>query len=288
MLGWVWRGLRTGVLTTSYPARPAAMPDGYRGRPRISQALLDEQMIVSLIAVCPTGAFLRSPHGLQLDLGRCVQCGLCAAIAPAAVTMTPDFELAVRQRLDLVLEASEQPQETTIPVLRAGIATRIRDLRRSVHIRHIDTGSDGAIEQEIHALTNPYYDIQRLGLFFTPSPRHADILLVTGSLTDAMVEPLRRTYTAMPSPKLVIAAGTDACGGGFFQQSDVTDRGVAAVLPVDVFIPGDPPPPLALLYGLLVALGRLDQQLPQQPSPKLPANPLLGAMTLASGNSNER
>lgn len=283
MFGWVWRGLRTGVLTTSYPARPAAMPDAYRGRPQISQDLLDEQTITSLIAVCPTQAFTRSPRGLQLDLGRCVQCGLCAMIAPTVVTMSPDFELTVRQRLDLVLEVPEQPQETMTSVLRTGIATRIRDLRRSVHIRHIDTGSDGAIEQEIHALTNPYYDISRLGLFFTPSPRHADILLVTGSLTHAMVEPLQRTYAAMPSPKLVIAAGTDACGGSFFQQSDATVGSIAAALPVDVFIPGDPPPPLALLYGLLVALGRLDQRLPPQPSLTSPIHASSKTMSPSEG-----
>ena len=127
--------------------------------------------------------------------------------------------------------------------------------RRSLHIRHVDYGSDGAVEQELAALLNPYYDMQRLGLFFTASPRHADVLLVTGPVTRPMVEPLRRTYEAMPEPRVVIAAGTDACSGGIWNGPEVLG-GVDQVLPVDVYIPGDPPSPIALLHALLLASGR--------------------------------
>ena len=100
------------------------------------------------------------------------------------------------------------------PSCAPALANRVRRLRRSVHLRHIDTGSDGSDEWEIQALTNPVYDLHRLGIFFTASPRHADILLVTGIGTDGMVEPLRRTLDAMPAPTVVIAVGTDAVSGG--------------------------------------------------------------------------
>jgi Ni,Fe-hydrogenase III small subunit len=132
-----------------------------------------------------------------------------------------------------------------------------RVFRRSVHIRHVDTGSDGAVEQEIAALLSPYYDMQRLGLFFTASPRHADVLLVTGPVTRPMVEPLQLTYEAMPDPRIVVAAGTDACSGGIWTGDEVLG-GVDRVLPVDVYIPGDPPTPIALLHGLLLATGRVE------------------------------
>ncbi|HXT36811.1 MAG TPA: NADH-quinone oxidoreductase subunit B family protein [Chloroflexota bacterium] len=143
---------------------------------------------------------------------------------------------------------------------REALRRRIAPFRRSLHIRHVDAGSDGSEEAEILALGNPFYDIHRLGLFFTPTPRHADILLVTGPVTRAMAEPLRRTYEAMPFPKLVVAAGTSACGGGIFGVSYATLGGVDKVLPVDVYIPGSPPSPLALLHGLLLAVGRLEQK----------------------------
>jgi Ni,Fe-hydrogenase III small subunit len=130
--------------------------------------------------------------------------------------------------------------------------------RRSLHIRHVDCGSDGAIEQEIAALLNPYYDMHRLGLFFTATPRHADVLLVTGPVTAPMQEPLRRTYEAMPRPRAVVAAGSDACSGSIWTAPQ-TLGGVDRVLPVDVYIPGDPPSPIALLHGLLLAAGRVAQ-----------------------------
>jgi Ni,Fe-hydrogenase III small subunit len=128
--------------------------------------------------------------------------------------------------------------------------------RRSVHIRHIDTGSDGAVEQEIAALLNPYYDLHRLGLFFTASPRHADLLLATGPVTRPMVEPLQLTWEAMPEPRVVVAAGSDACGAGIWDGDEVMG-GIDRVIGVDVYVPGDPPSPVSLLHGLLLAAGRV-------------------------------
>ena len=142
------------------------------------------------------------------------------------------------------------------------LKTRVQRLfGHSLHIRHVDAGSCNACESEIKMLTNPYYDIHRMGIFFTPSPRHADLLLVTGPITRAMEDPLRQTYDAMPDPRLVVAVGACACSGGIFGPSALTRGSLEGILPVDVFIPGCPPSPLTLLHGLLLAVGRAEQRL---------------------------
>jgi Ni,Fe-hydrogenase III small subunit len=131
-----------------------------------------------------------------------------------------------------------------------------RQFARSLHIRTLDTGSCAVCEQEIRLLAAPHYDLHRLGFFFTPAPRHADLLMVTGPMIRAFDVAVRKTYDAMPGPKIVVATGACALGGVY--QADAFVHGdVAAVLPVDVWIPGCPPSPLALLQGLLVAVDRL-------------------------------
>ncbi|MGH7917043.1 MAG: NADH-quinone oxidoreductase subunit B family protein [Candidatus Binataceae bacterium] len=109
---------------------------------------------------------------------------------------------------------------------------------------------------EVKQLNNPYYNMHRLGFFLTPSPRHADIILVVGPVNDHMRVPLRKAYDAMPTPKRVLAVGACALSGGIFGPSFTCGAGVADVLPVDIEVPGNPPPPLAILHGLLVAVGR--------------------------------
>lgn len=132
-----------------------------------------------------------------------------------------------------------------------------RRLGRSLHVRHLDVGSCNGCDWEISALLNPDHDVQRLGIDFVASPRHADLLLVTGAVTRHLEPALRATYEAMPSPRLVVAAGDEACGGGVLQGSYAVAGGVDRCLPVDVYIPGDPPRPEALIYGLLLALDRV-------------------------------
>jgi formate hydrogenlyase subunit 7 len=146
--------------------------------------------------------------------------------------------------------------------LEAAFRRRVQRLfHGSLHIRHVDAGSCNACESEIKLLSSPYYDIHRLGLFLTTSPRHADLLLVTGPVTLVMKDPLLRTYEAMPDPRLVVAVGACACSGGIFGPSAFALGGLEEVLPVDVFIPGCPPTPLTLIHGLLLALGRAEQRL---------------------------
>ena len=131
-----------------------------------------------------------------------------------------------------------------------------RAFGRSLHIRQVDAGSPNCCELEISGLTGPHYDLERFGLHFVASPRHADCLLVTGPVTRNMAEPLRRTWEATPDPKLVIAVGDCGRDGGFFRGSYAVAGGVADVIPVDAVIPGCPPSPAALLAGLLDAIRR--------------------------------
>ena len=136
-------------------------------------------------------------------------------------------------------------------------------LGRSLHIRHLDAGSCNGCDWEIQALLGPVYDIQRLGIDIVASPRHADLLLTTGSVTRHLEPAVRATYEAMPEPRVVVAVGACACGGGVLQGSYCSAGGLRNVLPVDVFIPGCPPRPQALLHGLMIAMGRLEPRLQQ-------------------------
>jgi len=129
-----------------------------------------------------------------------------------------------------------------------------RKLGRSLSIREVDAGSCNGCELEIHALNNAFYDVERFGLRFVASPRHADVLLVTGPVTRNMREALERTYAATPDPKWVIGIGDCALNGGCFAASYAVVGGVSAVIPVDLHVPGCPPPPLEILKGLLALL----------------------------------
>ena len=132
----------------------------------------------------------------------------------------------------------------------------LRTLGRALTIRQVDAGSCNGCELEIHALGNPYYNIEGMGIKFVASPRHADMLLVTGPVSKHMAIALQRTYDATPEPKLVVAVGDCGCTGGIFGESYATLGRVANVIPVDVEIPGCPPTPTALLQGILAAITR--------------------------------
>ena len=125
---------------------------------------------------------------------------------------------------------------------------------RSLAIRELDTGSDNATEIEINNLNNPFYDVERFGITFVASPRHADILLVTGAVTHNMAIAAKKTYDAMPSPKFVIAVGDDACTGGIFAGTYAVLGGADRIFPVDLMIPGNPPTPTQVLAGLLALM----------------------------------
>jgi len=132
-------------------------------------------------------------------------------------------------------------------------ASLLAVLGRALCLRHVDAGSCNGCELEIHALNNPYYNLEGAGIRFVASPRHADLLLVTGPVSVNMEEALRRTYAATPDPKLVVAVGDCGACGGIFGESYASIGGVAKVIPVDVTVPGCPPSPVAILQGILAA-----------------------------------
>jgi Ni,Fe-hydrogenase III small subunit len=249
MIKWFLRGVSRRRITSRYPAAEEPAPAGFRARAVLDRDATPPETARRAAAAClPAALSLDAGVSLRLDGSRCIACGLCAIESGGALVMDPGYELATTSRDALLVGDGETRTDVSSAPLGGAF-------RRSLHIRHVDTGSDGAIEQEIAALLNPYYDMQRLGLFFTASPRHADVLLVTGPVTVPMERPLQRTYEAMPEPRVVVAAGTDACSGSFWSRPEVRG-GVDRVLPVDVYIPGDPPSPIALLHGLLLAAGR--------------------------------
>jgi Ni,Fe-hydrogenase III small subunit/ferredoxin len=256
-MAWVLRGLREGIVTSHYPRRPDGYGDGYRASvtvadTRHARSAEDEEELGTL---CPTGA-IHSDGRLQVDRGSCIVCGRCVKAAPDRFSFEPSPELSTLGRRALVVPRDDDDE---LAEVRTALADRVRALRRSIHIRHVDAGSDGAEEWEVSALRNPVYDVQRLGIFFTATPRHADVLLVTGVGTAGMAGPLRRTFDAMPDPKVVIAAGTDAVSGGLVHPSYATGPGIGSIVPVDVWVPGSPPSPFSLLHGILVGIGLLTE-----------------------------
>lgn len=249
---WFTRGLRNGVVTTRYPRRRDPYADAFPAAVGVRSGA-DTDGVPEL---CPTGAIARRPDGgVVVDRGRCILCRRCVDARPDLFTMAPGTDTASLARDALIVPTVPETEER-LATLRAALAERTRAFGRSLHLRHVDAGSDGADEWEVLALGNPVYDIHRLGIFFTASPRHADLLLVTGAGSRGMTEPVRRTLEATPRPLAVIAAGTDACSGGIVSPSYATDRGIGGFLPVDVWVPGSPPSPFSLLHGLLLALGK--------------------------------
>jgi Ni,Fe-hydrogenase III small subunit len=155
----------------------------------------------------------------------------------------------------VVTEPGFPPADADIEVLGNAIDEEVRKrFGRSLHIRQVDPGSCNGCELEISGLNNPYYDLERFGLQFVASPRHADCLLVTGPVTRNMADPLKRTYDATPDPKIVIAVGDCAKDCGIFARGYGVVGPVSAVIPVDVIVPGCPPHPRAILAGILKAL----------------------------------
>lgn len=255
---WILRGLRNGVLTTAWPARPDAYFTDFPGRVTVLPAgarWATPDAVAHAAAGCPTAAITADPAP-RLDRGRCILCGRCVETAPGVFGWQRGGDTATLTR-DALVVADIPETEEALAELRAALGRRVRRLRRSVHLRHVDAGSDGSDEWEVHALTNPVYDLHRLGVFFTASPRHADILLVTGIGTGGMVEPLRRTLAAMPAPTVVIAAAADAAGGGLIGGGYTGGTGVGDIVPVDVWVPGAPASPFSLLHAILLALGRV-------------------------------
>jgi Ni,Fe-hydrogenase III small subunit/Pyruvate/2-oxoacid:ferredoxin oxidoreductase delta subunit len=276
------KSLRTGIVTTGYPDRPAEISSAARGKPEIDWANWKDARPAA--AVCPTAAISYQDTGKErkarLDLALCIFCGLCAE-ADKAIRITNVCQCAARSREKLVTTATYnlnpdgtharmisppasnksafQPSNESLEAIGRKLKERTDKIfGRSLHIREVDAGSCNGCEIEIVGLGSPIYDVERFGVHFVASPRHADMLLVTGPVTRNMELALRKTYDAMPEPRLVVAVGACGCSGGIFGRNYATVGAVDAVLPVDLYIPGCPPNPIALLDGLLKLLGRIE------------------------------
>ena len=214
---------------------------------------------------CPSEAIVMDKQAktIGINIDQCLFCCLCEEVCPAGVcTNSHEIELAVKDRQKLrvspiVLEERDIPDEE-YEVLCSRLQTKIRQkLGRSLQIREVDAGSCNGCDYEINALNNPLNDLERLGIHFVASPRHADMLLVTGTATRNMELALAKTYNATPDPKLIVAVGACACSGGIFRDNYATRNGIDCIVPVDVYIPGCPPRPQALIYGILKAVDRI-------------------------------
>lgn len=241
MPSWVEQAIRRGILTTRYPNQPATpVETPLTSRPPLPRP--GTPIPPSAVAACPVGALSQT----SVDRGRCIRCARCI---PVGLEFAGAAEAATRTRGALVVPSGKPPVVTSTP-------GPLSSLGRSLHVFMVDVGSCNACNLEVLALANPYYDSQRLGIFFTNSPRHADVLVVVGVPTEEMVEPLWRAYEALPAPKAVLAVGVCPISGGVFAGTDGLRDSLGGILPVDVFVPGCPPTPLNVLDGLLELAGR--------------------------------
>jgi Ni,Fe-hydrogenase III small subunit/ferredoxin len=256
---WTLVGLMHGRATAPWPLADGEDGQaGFLGMPRYAPDRCADDCR-ACADVCPTQAITTRSHDgtgprLDVDYGRCVVCQLCTEACPTgALATSSDWAFGARRRQDLIWRQHAETSATS-----AGQSQRA--FRRSLHVRHVDAGSCNGCESELQALNNPFYNLHRMGIFFTASPRFADLLLVTGPVTYAMLTPLRAAYDAMPEPRWVMAAGTCAVSGGVAEGGYACGHGLDGVLPVDLYLPGCPPNPAAIIHALLMFLDRMPQR----------------------------
>lgn len=248
LLARVGQGYRTGT----FPDQEPSLPERFRGRPELGSAACPEECN-ACAAACPTAAVKGSPKGPVLDLGKCLFCGDCAKACPASsITFSRQHRLAALERDALVLRGGTP---SPAPAVIHSAAAKL--CGRSFRLRQVSAAGCNACEADANVLGTLAFDMGRFGIEFVASPRHADALLVTGPVSKNMALALRKTYDATPDPKFVIACGACAIGGGPYAGHDEVEGGAAAVVPVDLWVPGCPPSPYTLLDAMLRFIGRV-------------------------------
>ncbi len=242
MLAILKKIMAVGTATEDWDGGP--VPERFRGR--VAAAEAGCAGCAACAAVCPVGAITVDGDRVAVDQRACIFCGRCVERCERRLLhQTDDYKLA----------------ELGAQLLGEAVRDRIiSTLGRSLHIRHLDVGSCNACDFELSQLLSPVYDLQQYGIDFVASPRHADLLMVTGVVTRNLTQALLMTYEATPAPRLVMAVGACAASGRTFGDSYAVRGGADTLVPVDVYVPGCPPRPQAILYGLLLALGRIGEK----------------------------
>jgi Ni,Fe-hydrogenase III small subunit len=222
----------------------ASMPGIFRGRPLISGQKVNEAALADL---CPTGAIGTDP--VSIDMGKCTFCGECAFAYPDKIKFTKDYKLATNERDQLIVTGvSNESIRINAGLVRKEIK---RVFHGSLKLREVSAAGDNSCELELNACGNVNFDMGRFGIEFVASPRHADGLVITGPVSENMNEPLRICYEAIPEPKIIILAGTDAISGGIFKESPAINRSFIDAHAIDLFVPGNPVHPLTFINGIL-------------------------------------
>lgn len=240
---------RQGYRTGGFPKTEPELPARFRGLPVIDPVKC-KPGCEGCQERCPFQAVVSRDGRLAVDLGRCLFCADCPVCPNDALAFSRDYRLAARSRDDLVVDGRR-------PLLAGGLEPRLLALfGRSFKLRQVSAGGCNACEADTNVLGTLVFDLGRFGIQFVASPRHADAILVTGPVTENMHSALLATYEAVPAPKLVIATGACAIGGGPFAGSPEVHDGIGSLLPVDLYIPGCPPHPYTILDGLLRLLAK--------------------------------